>query len=76
MTIRKRALPVHEALHRSLAHTASHVGQMVHIGKRFSGDDWDTLLFFTLQAIVAPGAVTWFLARVYRPPADPGDPAD
>ena len=43
VTIRRRPLPVHEALHRSLAHTASHVGQMVHIGKRFSGDDWDYL---------------------------------
>ncbi len=32
---------------------------------------WATLLFFSLQAIVAPGLVTWYLARVYRPPADP-----
>lgn len=31
--------------------------------------EWVTLLFFSLQAIVAPGIVTWFLARVYRPPA-------
>ena len=29
-----------------------------------------TLIFFSLQAIVAPGVVTWYLARVYRPPAD------
>ncbi|MEO1245954.1 MAG: CPBP family intramembrane glutamic endopeptidase [Pseudomonadota bacterium] len=26
-----------------------------------------TLLFFTLQAIIAPGLVTWYLQRFYRP---------
>ena len=32
--------------------------------------DGFTLLFFALQAIVAPGLVTWHLARVYRAPGD------
>ncbi|MEM9313269.1 MAG: CPBP family intramembrane glutamic endopeptidase [Pseudomonadota bacterium] len=29
--------------------------------------DWVTLIFFTLQAIVAPGIVTWYLQKAYRP---------
>ena len=33
--------------------------------------EWCTLLFFCLQTIVAPGLVTWYLARVYRPSAEP-----
>lgn len=30
--------------------------------------EWFTLLFFTLQAIVAPGLVTWYLHKFYRSP--------
>lgn len=40
-------------------------------GEAVEGSDWATLIFFSLQAIVAPGLVTWYLARVYRPPAEP-----
>lgn len=40
-------------------------------GEAVEWNEWVTLLFFALQAIVAPGVVTWYLARVYRPPADP-----
>lgn len=43
VTIRGQALKVHEALHRSLAHTAYHVGQMVHIAKALRGDAWRSL---------------------------------
>jgi hypothetical protein len=41
--IRGMALTVHDALHRSLAHTAYHVGQIVLIGKAVRGDDWKWL---------------------------------
>jgi hypothetical protein len=43
VTIRGQALRVHEALHRSLAHTAYHVGQIVYLAKTFRGDAWKTL---------------------------------
>ncbi len=32
--------------------------------------EWITLLFFTLQAIIAPGLVTWYLQKFYRPRID------
>jgi uncharacterized damage-inducible protein DinB len=41
--IRGESMPVHAALHRSLAHTASHVGQIVLLGKTLRGADWKTL---------------------------------
>ena len=40
VTIRGRGLAVHEALHRSLAHVAYHVGQIVHISKTLRGAHW------------------------------------
>jgi hypothetical protein len=43
ITIRGESLAVHEALHRSLAHTASHVGQIVLLGKTLRGAEWRTL---------------------------------
>jgi hypothetical protein len=43
VTIRGEALAVHQALHRSLAHTAYHVGQVVHLAKSFRGDAWASL---------------------------------
>lgn len=39
-------------------------------GQEVEWNEWVTLLFFSLQAIVAPGVVTWYLARHYRPPED------
>lgn len=36
------------------------------VGEVFTHSDWVTLIFFTLQAIVAPGVVTWFLHTRYR----------
>ena len=43
VTIRGQTLKVHEALHRSLAHTAYHVGQIVYVAKAFRGSDWKSL---------------------------------
>ena len=43
VTIRAEPLAAVDALHRSLAHTASHVGQIVLLAKHAAGDDWQTL---------------------------------
>ena len=43
VTIRQQPLLVHEALHRSLAHTAYHVGQIVYLAKAFRGPAWTSL---------------------------------
>ena len=43
VTIRQQPLSIHQALHRSIAHTSYHVGQMVYIAKAFRGHDWKTL---------------------------------
>lgn len=40
VTIRGEPHRVHEALHRSLAHTAYHVGQIVYLAKSFAGSGW------------------------------------
>jgi len=43
VTIRRQPLLVHEALHRSLAHTAYHVGQIVYLAKSMRGDGFRSL---------------------------------
>jgi uncharacterized damage-inducible protein DinB len=43
MTIRNQQLEVHEALNRSLAHLAYHVGQIVYIAKSLRGSEWTYL---------------------------------
>jgi uncharacterized damage-inducible protein DinB len=43
VTIRGEQLKVYEALHRSLAHTSYHVGQIVFLAKSFRGADWKYL---------------------------------
>ncbi len=43
VTIRGESLTVHAALHRSLAHTANHVGQIVLLGKMLRGAEWRSL---------------------------------
>lgn len=40
---------------------------LVRQGEEVAWNEWFTLVFFALQAILAPGIVTWYLARVYRP---------
>ena len=41
--IRNQPLSVMEALHRSLAHTAFHIGEIVYIAKVHAGNRWQTL---------------------------------
>lgn len=41
--IRGQPCTVAEALHRSLAHTASHAGQIVYLAKSHRGPEWQTL---------------------------------
>ena len=41
--IRAEALPVVQAIHRSLAHTAHHIGQIVLLAKHLRGPEWKTL---------------------------------
>ena len=43
ITIRNQPLRVDQALHRSLAHTSYHVGQIVYVAKSFRGKDWKYL---------------------------------
>lgn len=43
VTIRAEPLSVVDAALRSLAHTASHVGQIVLLAKHAAGDEWQTL---------------------------------
>jgi hypothetical protein len=43
VTIRQQPLIVHAALHRSLAHTCYHVGQIVYVAKGFRGSNWKYL---------------------------------
>ncbi len=43
VTIRSQPLLVYEALHRSMAHAAYHVGQIVYVAKGFRGKDWSYL---------------------------------
>ena len=43
VTIRGSALTVPEALHRSLAHVAYHVGQIVFVAKAMRGGEWEYL---------------------------------
>ena len=43
VAIRGHRLTVHDALHRSLAHTSYHVGQIVYIAKAFRGTEWTSL---------------------------------
>jgi uncharacterized damage-inducible protein DinB len=43
VTIRRQPLTLLQALQRSLAHTAQHVGQIVMLARRWKGADWQTL---------------------------------
>jgi uncharacterized damage-inducible protein DinB len=43
VTIRRQPLVVHEALHRSLGHTAYHVGQIVYLAKSLRAGSWKYL---------------------------------
>jgi hypothetical protein len=43
VTIRGQVIPVIDALHRSLAHTSYHVGQIVFVAKAGAGATWTSL---------------------------------
>ena len=43
VTVRRQPLRIDEALHRSLAHTAYHVGQIVYLAKAMRGESWRNL---------------------------------
>jgi len=43
ITIRGEQYQVIEALNRSIAHAASHVGQIVYLARHFAGDNWTSL---------------------------------
>jgi hypothetical protein len=43
VTLRGNRIPIHEALHRALAHVAYHVGQIVYIAKDLRGPEWKYL---------------------------------
>ena len=43
---------------------------MLQQGEAIEWNEWFTLVFFSLQAIAAPGIVTWYLVRRYRPVSD------
>lgn len=43
VTIRGQSLAVHEALNRSLAHAAYHVGQIVYVAHAICGSEWNYL---------------------------------
>ena len=43
VVIRTQALRIDQALERSLAHAAYHVGQVVYLAKLWVGDGWDSL---------------------------------
>ena len=43
VTVRGEKLSVIDALHRSLAHTAYHVGQIVFMAKACAGSQWETM---------------------------------
>ena len=43
VVIRQQPLRIEQALHRSLAHTTYHVGQIVFLAKQFRGEQWNCL---------------------------------
>ncbi|MFJ5789724.1 DUF1572 family protein [Lysinibacillus sp. NPDC097162] len=43
ITIRGQQHTVIDAIERQMAHYASHVGQIVYVGKQIKGDEWNTL---------------------------------
>jgi hypothetical protein len=70
VTIRGEAMPVHEALHRSLAHAASHVGQVVYLAKALRGPDW-------IYLTIPPGGSDEFNRRLREDAANrASEPAD
>ena len=64
--IRGQPCTVAEALHRSLAHTTSHAGQIVYLAKSHRGDQWQTL------SVPRGGSAAYNANPIYETP--PGKP--
>ena len=66
VTIRGVSLAVHEALHRSLAHTSYHVGQIVFLAKTLRAGEWEHLT-------IPPGGSAAYNANPFaeKPPGRP-----
>ena len=62
VTIRTEPHEVHTALHRSLAHTAHHVGQIVYLAHALKGGDWTYLS-------IPPGQSAAFNEKMKKPSA-------
>jgi hypothetical protein len=59
VSIRHERMEVHQALHRSLAHTAYHVGQLIYLAHALRGQDWRYLS-------IPPGGSAAFNERMQR----------
>jgi uncharacterized damage-inducible protein DinB len=57
ITIRGQPMSVVQAIHRNLNHVVYHTGQIVHLGRHFAGDAWQTLS-------IAPGKSEEFNAQM------------
>jgi len=68
ITIRGVPLTIAEALHRSLAHTSYHVGQMTYIGKMLKGEEW-------MYLSIPPGGSSAYNANpvLEKGPTTPGE---
>ena len=55
IAIRGEQYLVIEALNRSVAHTASHVGQIVYLARHFAGDGWTSLTIPKGTSVSAKG---------------------
>ena len=64
VTIRGQEHSVLEALHRSLAHTSYHVGQIVYVGKSLRGSDWQSLSIPPGQSDAYNNWVSAFIASM------------
>lgn len=64
ITIRQQPMRVHEALLRSVTHTASHVGQIVYLAKAMQGETWEWL------SIPPGGSDAYNKAPTMEKPAD------
>ena len=64
VSIRGQTLRVHDALHRSLAHTAYHVGQIVYLARALRDGEWTSLS-------IPPGQSDTFNRQLNERPAAP-----
>ena len=66
VTIRGQSVSVMEALHRSLAHTSYHVGQIVYLAKEGAGAGWTSLSIPKGQSAAFNQNPDWSEARRAR----------